>query len=155
MNKLNSNKTVLAIFCLSVGFMVLFAASFLMMPVANGISLNEGKNGVLYLVGIIFWLSLLMSQILMITVSMKRKADEKHNQKKRIGLISFFSNKEAMIADILTAVFAVIFVICVLTTDAYLIYVFLCLTVLSFEMHCVLNGKNYAYIKELKSGGGV
>ncbi len=155
LNKSNSDRTVLSIFYLSIGFMALFAASFLMMPVANGISLNEGKNGILYLVGIVFWLSFLLSQVMMITVSIKRKADKRYSKKKRLGLISFFSNREATIADILTAVFTAVFVICTLTTDSYLIYVFLCLAVLSFEMHCVLNGKNYAYIKELKSGGSV
>ena len=54
LNKSNSDRTVLPFFYLSIGFMVLFAASFLMMPVANEISLNEGKNGILYFVGIVF-----------------------------------------------------------------------------------------------------
>lgn len=150
----SKNKSLMSLFIFSLICMIIFAASFLLMPVANSISLNEGKNGFLYTVGIMFWGSLLVSQVLTLLVSIKRKKGcEKRDTQKLPGIVSFFSNKEARIADILAAIFIVIFAVCVFATDSYLIYVFMFLSVLLFEAHCVLNGKNYKYIKDLISGG--
>lgn len=152
----SKDKPLVLIFTLSLLCMLLFAASFLLMPAANSISLNEGKNGFLYTVGAIFWFTLVASQILTLIVALlRRKNGEKGRTKRLPGLFSFFSNKEAKIADILAAIFIVAFIVCIFATDSYLIYVFLFLSVLSVEAHCVLNGKNYIYIKELKSGGSV
>lgn len=150
----NKDRPLIITFTLSLLCMVLFAASFLLMPAANSVSLNEGKNGFLYAVGITFWIMLVASQVFMLIVSLKRRKDsEKGKTKKLPGVISFFSNKEAKMADLSAIVFIIAFIICVFATDSYLIYVFLFLAVLSFEAHCVLNGKNYIYIKELISGG--
>lgn len=148
-------KTAAIVFAVSLLCMVVFAVSFLLMPIANGISLNEGKNGMLYAVGIQFWVSLLVSLILTLAVSLMRKkyAGQDMTFKKLPGIVTFFSNRESKVADILTVVFLIAFIICTFVTDSYLIYVFIFLTVLSFEAHCVLNGKNYTYMKELISGG--
>lgn len=156
MNKLKGKeKTLVLTFVFSLICMVIFAASFLLMPIANGISLNEEKNSMLYAVGVTFWLSLFLALILSLATSLiRKKCPPKDNRLKKFpGAISFFSNKEATVADILAVIFIIAFVVCAFVMNGYLIYVFLFLAVLFFEAHCVLNGKNYQYIKELISGG--
>ena len=146
------------VFVISLVLMVVFAATFLLMPKASSVSLNEGNDKLLYAVGGTFWGSLLVSNVLMLVVTvLRRKSNVKLKCKKVPGIIAFFSNKEAMIADIATAVFAIAFIVGIFTavSKGYLIYVFLFFLVLSFEAHCVLNGKNYAYIKEHKVRGDV
>ena len=155
----NKDKAGKVMFVLSLVFGFVFAASFLLMPEASKISLNEGKNELLYLSGALFWSSLILSVITTAVVTVKRKnyfkGKENANLPKHSGIITFFSSKEAKIADILMIVFLVAFIICTIFADGYPIYVFLFLSVLAIEWHGILNGKNYAYIKELKSGGSV
>ncbi len=155
-NKDNMSKIM---FALSLIFGFVFAASFLLMPAASSISLNEGENGLLYLAGALFWSSLILSIVANFIVTVKRKkyfkGKESTNIPKYPGIITFFSSKEAKIADILMIVFFVAFIVCTIFADGYPIYVFLFLSVLAIQYHCVLNGKNLIYIKELKSGGSV
>lgn len=155
----NKDKTGRIMFVLSLIFGFVFAASFLLMPAASNISLNEGENGLLYLTGALFWSSLILSIITTVIVTVKRnnyfKGKENSNLPKHPGIITFFSSKEAKIVDILMIVFLIAFIVCTIFADGYPIYIFLFLLVLAIQYHCVLNGKNYIYIKELKSGGSV
>jgi len=154
----NKDKVSKTMFILSIVFGFIFAASFLLMPEASRISLNEEKNGFLYLSGALFWSSLILSVITTAVVTVKRKnyfkGKKNVNLPKHSGIITFFSSKEAKIVDILMIVFLVAFIICTIFADGYPIYVFLFLSMLAIEWHCILNGKNYIYIKELKFGGG-
>ncbi len=155
----NKDKMSRIMFVLSLVFGFVFAASFLLMPAASSISLNEGKNGLLYLSGALFWSSLVLSIIATVIVTVKRKnyfkGKENSNLPKHSGIITFFSSKEAKIADILMIIFIAAFIVCTIFADGYPIYIFLFLSVLAIQYHCILNGKNYIYIKELKSGGSV
>lgn len=154
-----NDKTSRIMFVLSLVFGFVFAASFLLMPAASSISLNEGKNELLYLAGALFWSSLFLSIVTTVIVTVKRKKyfknKENSNLPKYPGIITFFSSKKAKIADILMIVFLVAFIACTIFADGYPIYVFLFLSVLAIQYHCVLNGKNLIFIKELKSGGSV
>lgn len=151
------NKASRIMFLLSLILKFLFAVSFLLMPPASDISLNEGKQGFLYFVGTLFWVSLIFSQITMIFVTLKRKKYFKDKEKKELprmpAILTFFYSKEAKIADILMFISIVGFIVSIILTDSYLIYVFLFLSVLMIQIHCVLNGKNLIYIKEIKDGG--
>lgn len=158
-DSVNKDKTTIIMFVLSLVFGFVFAASFLLMPAASNISLNERKNGLLYLAGGLFWSSLFISIVTTVIVTVKRKKyfkdKENTNLSKHSGIVTFFSSKEAKVADILMFIFVVAFIVCTIFADGYLIYVFLFLSVLAIQYHCVLNGKNLIYIKELKSGGRV
>lgn len=146
-----------AMFVISLIFKLLFAVSFLLMPAASSFSLNEGKNGMLYFVGVMFWTTLIFSQLTMLFVTVKRKKYFAENKPDKLpkypSIITFFYSKEAKIADILMFVVIAAFILTVLLTDGYWIYIFLFLSVLMIQVHCVLNGKNLIYIKELRSGG--
>ena len=69
----NKDKAGKVMFVLSLVFGFVFAASFLLMPEASKISLNEGKNELLYLSGALFWSSLILSVITTAVVTVKRK----------------------------------------------------------------------------------
>lgn len=47
-------------------FMVMLSVSFLIMPFANKMSLNEGKNTLLYFSGAMFWASLVFEAVFLI-----------------------------------------------------------------------------------------
>lgn len=155
----NKDKTGLIMFVLSLIFGFCFASSFLLMPAASSLSLNDGKNGLLYLAGAMFWISLVLAITTTVVVTVKRKnyfnGKDSSVLPKYPGIITFFSTKEAKIVDILMIVFIIAFIVCTIFADGYPIYIFLFLSVLAIQYHCVLNGKNLIYIKELKSGGRV
>ncbi len=96
----------------------------------------------------VFWLSVICSQVFMCLVNISRKK-AKYNDDSKIGLISFFKNKEAMVADIALMVFAVEVVLLFIfkVNSGFIVTVSVALLFLSFFMHCYLNGKNYRYIK--------
>lgn len=159
MGKLKEKSVIM--FVISLVLKLLFAASFLLMPMASDISLNKDKNGLLYFAGALFWVSLILSIVTSIIVTKKQK--EYYHKKgcqdssKRVlpAIFTFFSCKEAKIVDILMLVFVAVLILLIVFTDGYLLYVFLFLSVLFIELHSTFNGKNYRYIKELKSGGTV
>jgi len=153
----SGNKASKIMFVLSLIFKFLFAASFLLMPPASDISLNKDKPEFLYVVGALFWVSLLLSQITMIFVTIKRIKYFKGKERKDLpglpAILTFFYDKKARVIDILMIVFLVAFIVSIFISDSYLIYVFLFLLVLMVQLHCVFNGKNLIYINELRIGG--
>lgn len=70
----------------------------------------------------------------------------------RIGVISFFTCREAMIVDILTVVLLVLMILLIVlkVTNDWLFVIVAVLFFFSFNLHCFLNGKNYKYLKEIK-----
>lgn len=137
------------VFIISIFFMLVFSLSFLAMSPASKLALNEGNDTLLIATGIVFWLSLVTAYALFIFVNFRRKQFlKKQNKEKKnaVGLIRFFSNTPAKIADIATVAGLLLFLVFSILTDSYFIYVFLAITVFAFQMHCVLNGENYLYI---------
>ena len=137
------------VYMISIFFMLVFSLSFLAMPPASKLSLNEGDNSLLIATGIVFWFSLMMAYALFTFVNFRRRRFQKKKNKgskRAVGLIRFFSNTPAKIADIAMVVSFLLFLLFSIFTDSYFIYIFLAITVFAFQMHCVLNGENYLYI---------
>lgn len=105
-----------------------------------------------YLVGVLFWVGLIVGIVLLLVINKHRKADESFRVKKKLpGIISFFSNQYAIVADVVTAI-SLIFLLVFLFVPWFnqgvtvaLIAIFL----FAFNMHCVLNGMNFKYIQYL------
>ena len=130
---------------LSIGSFALLSLSFPAMQLLKSLQ---------PLPGIMFWLGLIAGISGQIMLDRCRKsffaayhADHKKYQKNRFGLFSFFSNPLAKIADITLG-------ICILLDILYWLrpmkkldpsYFLLAITVFSFCMHCVLNGRNYLF----------
>lgn len=101
-------------------------------------------------IAIVFWLSFACSQLFFWLIDFNRKKVGFGNGYK-IGLISFFQNKEAKIADLSMIIFAFLVIILLFfrVDSGFIVTVSVALLFLSFIMHCYLNGKNYRYIYSL------
>lgn len=136
--------------CLFLGISIAgFAAwsvSFILMPI-------EGMG---FFPGMLFWSGLMTGVFFQIVLEARRRAlFAKYNvkcktmQKVRNGLLSFGSNKIAIISDDILAVSMVATILALVLTRgyAYICYVMIAITVLSFCLHCVFNGRIYVYVK--------
>lgn len=122
-----------------------------------GVAVSDfGGNGVqrffAYFTGVVFWAFLLAGYVLLFAVSKRRKADQRTTMtNKRPGIICFFTGKAAKIADI--GMFAAIILSLVFSfvpgISTVVRIICIALLVLSVQMHCILNGVNYRYIRSL------
>lgn len=147
-------------FVTSIIFLLFMSSIFLIIPFA--VNSNDSNNTKTLVLGILFWVSALIGYISIIIASKFQKQcinekNKKHIRKnKRVGLITFFSNVPAKISDIIFIFSFILFVIINLTDlrFAYFAYIILFILVLSFNMHCLFNGRIYKFIKHenLKRG---
>lgn len=108
--------------------------------------------------GILFWLGLLGEQRLLWKVNAFRKRDarvaknKKHNEKP--GIFAVWNNTYGAVADVVFAISLLLFVVLVAigAGEKILQYILIFLLVLSFRLHCILNGKNFNYIKNHDKG---
>lgn len=133
-----------------ITFLLLWSASFLLMPIA---SKQADKNMLLtYIAGSMFWLGALCTLLSALTINSSRKKSktfmEQNAHVKQLGLIHFFKNKEAMVADIVLIVSVFGFVVARIWIKPNIVtFIFMALCLFSFGMHCMLNGVNYIYIQ--------
>jgi len=136
-------------FCLSLTFVSVQSICLLIIP------LLEIGNVLNVILAIIFWMSLALYIVSVILSSKQRQKIEKSKfkvkklKKNHFGILKFFQNKEAVIFDVLLFIStALIIVSLVLKTESvWLIALGLFLWFISFNLHCLFNGKNYIYIK--------
>ena len=143
-----SNKLILAIIASSVSSLSILICIF--------IGENETVNTVLKIIfPLIFWIGLILEQVFISQANKMRFELEKEDKRKQprmnIGVISFFQTKEGAKADIAFAVSLLILIISMIFNIGtnVLQYIFIFLSVLTFRMHCILNGKNFRYKKIL------
>ncbi len=138
---------------ISIAFFFLFSVSFLLMPFGDSTS-SESVSVYTLISGSLFWISLLSGIFTQVFLSHRRKKWYVKNHviegrfSGKLGLVSFFSNTEATVADVICMIsFSALAISMVLTHGVgYVCYIFLSVFVFSFSMHCILNGKNYYHI---------
>lgn len=112
---------------------------------------SEGENKItLFVFGALFWIGLVIEQIFFWRsyVFMKEIAfQSKRLLKGRAGIFTFAASTEGFIADVVFAISLIALVICAVFSlgETILQYILICFIVLSFRMHCILNGKSYRY----------
>lgn len=109
------------------------------------------------LTGVLFWAGLIFGLFFLLLVNSHRKKYESIESSKRtvkrhrMGIVSFFSNKLAIIADIAMVALFIIFLVTefipIISQSVTLI--FLAFLLFSVYMHCMLNGVNFIYIKSI------
>ncbi len=145
-------------FYLSVVCVIISSLALLCIPSTdiNGVGT---KKVLAYVTAAVFWLSLFISQIFFWSANSKRKIIERELKKRKIktinskpGLVSFFKNKPAITADAGLFFSAVLLAIttCFHLKNEWLIIGCVFLLFLTFNLHCLLNGKNYKYIQNYK-----
>ena len=149
---MSRKKTDHILLALSVVSFLLLGISFVLMPIDSNDT--ENKTSVIMLVaGVLFWFSLAAGLITQGILSVRRKkwisgnASKKAGAAFKPGLISFFKNKYAVIADIgmVGSLIGLIIVMIMTSSTGFSCYVFAGLFVFLFSMHCILNGKNYIF----------
>lgn len=138
---------------LSIFFFLMLSVSFLLMPLGSETS-TESISPYTLVAGLMFWISIIMGIATQCVLASRRKSwytihrIRKARAPQKIGLISFFKNFYAIIADIVAFVSLIGLVISMVATQGtgYICYVFVSLFILSFSMHCILNGKVYYHV---------
>lgn len=107
-----------------------------------------------YVIGASFWLLLIVAWAIQIILSKRLKSEPK-----KIGLISFFSNKFAIAADVITLISLIASIVMTIISSSFVIpeiisYLIISVFFFSLQMHCVCNGKVFKYILKINSNGG-
>ena len=137
---------------ISIGSYLLLSISFLIMPL--GVP-GEDYAVMSILPGVLFWVSLILGLVSQVVLGNRRakwfelQGVRRHTVRKgKIGLIRFWQNIPAKIADVVFVVSLIAFLVATKTTHGigYICYVLLATCVFSFCSHCIFNGKIYEYI---------
>ena len=141
-----SKKIVLAIIASCVSSLSILTCIF--------IGENETLNTILKIIfPLIFWIGLILEQVWISQINKMRKELEKEDKRKqprlKPGIISIFQTEEGAKADIAFAVsFLILIILMIFEIGTNVLqYIFIFLSVLTFRMHCILNGKNFRYKK--------
>lgn len=108
----------------------------------------------------LFWLGLIVEIVLFVIADKKRCIVEKSremqgyrkNKKALPGVLSYFSNREAVIADMMALIsfIAVILMILLKVTNVWVFVIIAAIFFLSFNFHCFFNGRNYKVLKRIQ-----
>lgn len=142
-------------FWIACAFFFLNASTILAMPGTVEISRQTGKQLCLILLGLAFWVTLILAFVFTFIANRERryfvihKANGNLSMGRWIGLLSFFSNVPASVADsVMIASFVLLVILyCAKATNMYVTFVMLALFVFSFNMHAMLNGRIYLSTK--------
>lgn len=145
-------------FDLSVIGFCISGLSLLVIPFSDfdGISFEKVLP---YVIATVFWLSLFVGIFFLIMTSKmcrgiekKLKKNNNYTYKPKIGIITFFSNREAKFCDIVLFIFAAL-VAGLTVAGVQIEWLMVCCVSILFlfaVFHSFFNGKNYLYIKSYK-----
>ena len=136
-------------FFMFICFLLILSISILMMPISSDI--KEASLIPLIITGILFWFGLVGTIWMAININLSRRAStefkEMYPNIRKFGLIHFFQNKPAIIADVALFVSLLMFILVKLFSDNNILqFIAIALIVFTFGMHCMLNGINYKYV---------
>lgn len=137
----------------SIGCIVLSSLAFMCIPICNSV---EGALGKIFsiIIACLFWGGLILGQVFFWRANKGRKRIQQRAYKVRflknasVGLVTFGTSKEARICDVTFAVSlvtSIAFNLLRIQID-WLVILSLAVLLLSFNLHCILNGKTYRYI---------
>ena len=143
-------------FSMSILLASIPAVLILCIPLVSLESTGAQKIGA-YIMAAVFWLCILLELWMIRMCSSERRWLEQRKVRSRSlaksnpGVVSFLKTREGMIADIVmfASLIAVIAITWTQVKSQWLILSCVSVLYLSFNMHCLLNGKNYRYIKLL------
>lgn len=125
------------------------------------IGMNDISDKIIGIVfPIIFWLGLIAEQILIWKSNAVRKEIENIGKTRKFrggpGIINIWKNRYGAIADIVCLVSLLLLVLFLIIGigEKTIQYILIFLLVLSFRLHCILNGQNFRYKKYLEKRKG-
>lgn len=142
------SKKTIRYFAASMVFLVVAMVAFLCIPIW------PASTAQAYVVATVFCLSIILEQVFFwIGNASRKQMERKVFHMRRFGdhgpgIISFSSNRIATICDwiMLASFITVVLEIVFPAKHEWLVMVSLAVLFLSFNLHCILNGKNYKYL---------
>lgn len=139
---------------LSVTFAVLSSVAFACIPICNAFG-EDTEQAMIIVIASIFWGGLILEQVFFWMANFHRKKIQKRTTRKKLptkrfaGALTFWSNVEARVCDVLLGVSLVsTFTLMILgVQDDWLVMTSLTLLLSSFNLHCLFNGRTYGYVK--------
>ncbi len=139
---------------LAIIFLSIHAATFLLMPLASEYADVTHRISLIAL-GSTFWAAMLAGYVFLLIANVHRrqfarkKLNGDYRMNSRIGVLTFFANTPAIVADIILFVSIAVFGAMLLfkATENYGTFVMLFLLDLSMNLHCILNGRIYKTTK--------
>lgn len=134
---------------------VVAGLALLLIPKSN-VRGNGAEKVLSLIIAIIFWIGIIIEIVMLIMANSNRKNSLPANRKHigTIGALTFFSNREASIVDIILCVSLITLTILTIgNIEVGLLNIIVIVIVfLSFNFHCFFNGKNYKYFKTINKG---
>ena len=148
-------KEIRCLFWAAVGLFAIHASSYLLMPTATGFAERHNSNTPFFIIGCIFWSSIVLGYLLIVLANAERKRLIKErlngdlSMQCHIGAITFFSNIPAAIVDAALFASVVVFSIiyCTDSINRYITYVTLSIVSFSLNTHGLFNGRIYQSTK--------
>lgn len=131
---------------------------FLCIPFVN-IDGSTAQQVGAYIIASCFWCCITAECVFIYLTAKIRKSLSKKDFHSRTlkyaypGVFSFFKNKEAIIVDIVLYASAIILMIIVWVRvkNEWMVMINYSVFFLAFNLHCILNGKNYRYLKQYRT----
>lgn len=128
----------------------------MLIPFAN-LEGTQGQQMLAYVIAFLFWLSIICEIVFICIANSHRKKlvrkfhKNKEIDKEMIGIFSFLKNREGMMADIMLFLSVILLGIVIWTSVkiSWIVIGVVSVLVLSFNLHCIFNGKNYRFLKEI------
>lgn len=144
-----SGRVMLKKFYFYIVFLFLLSLSVAIMPCVSYISERMRFWSVIN--GILFWSGVAGVIFFALNINKSRCSDTNYNkkyaEKMTPGIVLFFQNEYAKIADIMMFISITgIVITLVFTKNNIVIFIMFSAFIFSFGMHCMLNGINYTYI---------
>ncbi len=142
---------------ITISLAVLEFVLILCVPLVNLDGSSAQKTGA-YILAALFWICIAIEGIFVHLSTQERRWMERRGFRNRAlkhspaGVISFFKNLEATVVDAVLFASVILVVILVWTQvkTGWMIMAGISVLFLSFNLHCILNGKNYRYLKSYR-----
>ena len=128
--------------------MCLMAVSSIMIITAVAVdyeSLHRSVKVLSYIASVLFWVSLIAAWI--IKLILYKNIKQKDSSGGKPAVITFFSNRFAIIADVSSAILLIALIItAAVKAPVIIVLIIISLFIFAFQMHIALNGRVYKYI---------
>lgn len=159
MNKLEFFKMKICLYFLISIVLAVIPAALVLCISQVSLENTEAQKIEAYILAAAFWLCVILELGIAWLCSSERKRLEQRKIRSSAltqagpGVISFMKTREGLIADVImfASLIAVIVIAWTQVRSQWLILSCVSVLYLSFNMHCLLNGKNYRYIKLLSN----
>ena len=141
-----AKRTHSRLFCGALAASVISSLSILAM-------LSSAGQGGMIAFAAVFWVGLALEQVFFWKANRIMKAAAAKSRRKirgSVGILSFAKSLEGLIADGVFLLALLAFLLCswLAPESTGIQYIFICLLVLTFRLHCFLNGRNFRYKKQ-------